>query len=515
VTRRRVVLAGIATLAALQLSLSLWAASTIQTVDTVDTADYFVVARNLAEGRGLTASVVWEFLAAPDAVRHPAGDYWDVGWPLVLGLILRVVGTSQRAAIGASAALSSLLPVATSGVAWASARRAGKEPFARAMLAGLLVCLQSRLVMSNVSPDVTLFYQLTSLAGLGAALSLDPREASIAKRIAVGAALAIPMHVRGEGFVVLLCALPCVMAGAGVSWRERARALSATLAGVALVGSPFWARNLAAFGHLAPPSHALRLWMVRYDELFRFLSTPSPARLSDQGFAALARVRLDAIRGHVDLLTRQAPWPLVVLAIVGAALALRTPGDRPAASAVPLFVLLSLLVPCLVAPVIANDGRFVMNTLPALSVLASSAIVALAGGLRAKQPALGPLAALALGAASVLVFRGNASVRTGIGYLDAFRRTPACLAHAGTVASLRMTPSDVVMADDAWRVAAVMDVAAVRPPRDGEAAEDEVLARYAPRFVLADTAQLQRLAQRHGMVPVAAMQGGTWYAARR
>jgi hypothetical protein len=501
-----------ASLAATQLAIALRAASGVRDVASVDTANYYVIARNLAEGRGLTDTVLWQFLAAPTTVERPAGDYWEVGWPLVLGTLMRVFGTSQHAAIVICACLSALLPVAAFAAAMAAQRRV-----AVAWIAGLLVCLQTRLLPPDVTPDVTLMYQITCLAALAAAIHAGARDVPLGRMIAAGAVIGLPMHVRGEGFVVALAALPCLPGASSTPLVERARRTGAALLGIALVGLPFWARDLVVFGHLVPPSRSLRLWMTRYDDLSRVLSTPSPQRFWAQGLARMTEVRWAAIRGHADLITRQLPWPLLVFAVAGAAVAILArpgPPGRARALPIPLFVLLSLLVPCLVVPLIANDGRFVMNVAPALCVLASSGIFAVADAIaRLVRRRAVVLPAIAAGVwACAAVYRAPASFRTGIGYLDLYRRTPACLDDTAQLAPLHLDPHDVVLTDDPWRVAAVLDVAAVGLPADGPAAADVILDRYRPRFVLATTPPLRQLARRKGMRAVATLRDGVWYA---
>src|ERR1700722_20575747 len=128
-------------LPALQWAICFTAARTIRTVGSYDTAYYYVIARNIGQGRGLTDTVLWQFLGTPESVQRPAGNYWEGGWPLVLGALMRVFGHSQHAAILLSAATSGLVPPATALVAYLAGKRAGP-----AWLAGLLVCLQARLL---------------------------------------------------------------------------------------------------------------------------------------------------------------------------------------------------------------------------------------------------------------------------------------------------------------------------------------------------------------------------------
>jgi hypothetical protein len=465
------------------------AAATIRTVGTHDTAYYYVLARNFALGRGLTDTVLWQFLGLPEAVARPAGGYWEVGWPLVLGSLMRVFGTSQRAAILLCATLSALLPVLTAWVAWLATRRAGV-----AWLSGALVVAQLRLLRTDISPDATLFYELACLGGLAAFFLVREGRLSPLRLALAGAALAVPMYVRGEGFLVAATALPLLLLGGGARLRERARRLGYVAAGLAALVLPFTLRNLAVFGRALPAGRALRLWMTSYGELYAFRGDPSPGVWWAQGRDRLLAVRVQALETHLDRLTHQVPWPLLALAALG--LLAHARAARGRAAALPLFVGLSLLVPCLTVPLIASFDRFVPNVLPVLCVLAAAGAFAVRDGVRWVVPLRAEdapvpfrvLDALVVGGAlwaATMVFRPPRTIKADLDVLRVYRDTPASMADGKVVGPLGLRPDDVVLTDEPWRVAAVLDVATVMCPMDGPSAVDALVERYRPRFVLA------------------------------
>jgi Dolichyl-phosphate-mannose-protein mannosyltransferase len=495
-----------AALACVQWAISFALARRVPTVGTYDTAYYYVIARNIAQGRGITDTVLWQFLGTPEAVQRPAGGYWEIGWPLVLGSLMRVFGTSQRAAILLCAALSGLLPVLTALVA----RLAGARP-GQAFLAGLLVCLQARLWATDVTPDATLMYQLACLGGTAAFLQSWGREPLLPRLLAVGVALAFPMYVRGDGFVLCAAALVLLLFAEGRPTRASLRRAAAVALGAALLGLPFAMRNLDVFGHVTPEGRTLRLWMTSYDDLYRFLSDPTPALWWRQGLGRLAAVRKDAIVAHLGALVSQAPWPLVVFAAVGGVSLVRSARGK----VLPLFVVLSLLVPCLVAPLIASADRFVMNVLPILCVMAAAGILAVRDlAARFAPPRIAGAAVIGAGLwSSAFVFRGPTTVRAFVDGLARYRDTPACLADAPRLAPLALAPGDVVLTCDPWRVAAVLDVATVMCPNDGPAAVAAVVERYRPRYVLVSSSPpLRRLVASGGLRLVATLRDGAWYA---
>ncbi len=496
----------------LQWAISFTAAWRLRTVDTVDTAYYYVIARNLAQGRGLTDTVLWQLLAPPDTVQGPAGSYWEVGWPLVLGGLMRVFGHSQRSAILLCAALSGLVPLAVALVAYLVGGRRGP-----AFLAGLLVCLQARLLPTNVAPDAAILYQLSCLAGMAAFLWARDRDVAPARLCAVGAALAVPMVVRGEGFLLGATALPLLLFARGrgllADRRERARRVLWVALGMALFSLPFAVRNAVLFGHLVPESRSLRLWMANYNELYRFETHPSAARFWQQGWPRILGVRRDALVAHLRGLAVQIPWNLLPLGAAGVVARARSPRSW----VLPLFVLLSLLVPCLVVPLIANVGRFVVNVLPTVCIAASFGIFAV-GDVLARRSRVLRAAAVGAGAlASVAIYRGGVSARTYLDALDVYRTTPAVLTDADTLAKLQLAPGDVVVTDDPWRVAAALDVATVMCPLDGYAAILALVEKYRPRlFLVGGNAALKRLVatQTLDVAPVAVFPDRAWYALR-
>jgi 4-amino-4-deoxy-L-arabinose transferase-like glycosyltransferase len=490
----------------LQWGIAFVAVGRVRCVATYDTAYYYVLARNVALGRGLTDTVLWQFLGAPDTAARPAGSYWEIGWPLVLGALMRIFGSSQRASILICAGLSALVPLAAALCTWLSVKRR-----AAAWLSGLLLCLQARLLATSVTPDMILWYQLTCLLGMAAFLWIRERPVPRGHLVAAGAVLALPMHVRGEGFVVSAAALALLLFGGGRPSRESVRRALWVALGVALLSVPLTLRNVVVFGRLTPESRTLRLWMTRYDDLYYFRSEPSRAGFWAQGWARLFSVRQRALAAHLGALTTQIPWPLLPLSAVGVLARVRARRTW----ILPVFFALSLLVPCLVVPLIASADRFVMNVLPVLCVASTLGIFTLRDLLarRVRSRLLGAALVGVASWASVAVFRKDVTVQTYLDRLDVYRDTPAFLTDTRQLAPLRMAPTDVVLTDDPWRVAAVLDVTTVINPFDGPTAIEAAFDRYRPRFVLASNPALRRLtaARVRELKLVATMRDGAWY----
>ncbi len=88
-------LLAVGALVALQVGLSLWRARGLEHAGDNDTASYYIVARNLAEGRGLVDTALCYLHGHAASVVRPAGDYWCIGWPLILGSVMAWWATAR------------------------------------------------------------------------------------------------------------------------------------------------------------------------------------------------------------------------------------------------------------------------------------------------------------------------------------------------------------------------------------------------------------------------------------
>lgn len=505
-TRRRQLV--YASLVLLQWLISFCETFVVRHVGTVDTAYYYVIARHFARGRGLTDNVLWQLLHVPATVEQPAGTYWEVGWPLFLGSLMRVFGDSQRTAIFLCALLSGLLPLLTAKVAHQLSKRIDV-----AWIAGVLVCLQSRIWSTNVTPDCTLPYQLTCLWAISVFLATHHRSLSRKKLAAVGIAFVLPVYVRGEGFIVPLGLLFLSFVASSRPFRENVRRAISVLAGMSVVVIPLAIRNVLVLGTLFPPARSLRLWITAHNDIYAFRTDPLPSVWWSQGIEQLVQVRLVALKVHLQMLFVQIPWPLAALAMVGCVVLLvHAHRNRP--PVVPLFFALSLLVPCLVVPLVANADRFVANVLPVLCICAATVIV---GFVDKAKVCLDKRLAWILIPAAVFIcattFRAPTGFFAYISALRAFHDVPMYL-NPGALKALDLKQDDVVLTDDPWRVAAELDVATVYMPLDGEAAIDALVRMYRPRFVLVGVNSGLRPWVSRGrflMHPVATFRNATWY----
>lgn len=482
----RAVWIALASLALLQATISLHDAWDLHTNFNYDTASYYVVARNFAVGRGLVDTNLWHYLGS-QPVPHPAGDYWPAGWPVVLGLLLRVFGHSERAAILVSAGLSTLLPV---GVFWLTrvVRRSGdvKVP----LVAGLLVVLQGRLYQTNVTTDVTMPYALCVLGSLIGAFRLSDGPADDARRhrvrdLLAGLVLTAPIWFRAEAFFLPLAFAPPILwpSRSPGPFRGRLRRFGWLALGVVLGQALMAMFNLVAFGRPVPPSRSFMPWITTYGDLYTFLTDPSRATWWAQGLhTILARSRA-TVTGQFSALFKQLPWMLPTSAAIGAGVAAWRRDTR--AFPIVLFVLFTCSTTGILAPLLTSPDRTVMNATPALCLLSALAVAPLIDRARrwASHIAVGTATAAWGFLCCTLLWPAHIRLGGGTNWAP-FLRAPADLTDPATLASLDLHPTDVVLSNDPWQLAAVLDVRTVMWPLDGAPAVRAVIARYEPRYVL-------------------------------
>jgi hypothetical protein len=307
--------------------------------------------------------------------------------------------------------------------------------------------------------------------------------------------------------------------------REGWRPAAFVALGIALAELPMAIRNLAVLGHVVPPARTARTWLVFYDQLYAYGAAPTRAAFWAQTREHMIQIREASVRSHLEHLAGVVAWPLLVFAALGAVTHLKSArGDRARALVVPLFLILTLLVPCLGAPLLSAKSRFVRNALPALAVLAAMGVAGVADALARVAPRvarLGPRASRALGAvvvaaavlASTFLFHEpGRTLRTEYDRLAIYRdTTPAVVAGR----SLSLAPDDVVLTDDPWRLAADLDVTTVMCPLNGPRAVEAVVEAYHPRYVVVPTGNraLAKLVAtpRFPSREVAKAAGVTWY----
>ena len=223
-------------------------------------------------GEGLVSPYVWQYLSDPQSLRPPAFGFW---MPLASFLVAASLGVFGDGVV--AALLPSILGVAAlTALGYALAFRLTGDR-TRALLAAALIPLHPWVVRWGLSSQAALASAVFGAACLWMAVSARGR--SPAWLAAAGACAGLAALSRGDGVLVLGCALLAVAVRA---WRNAAQPRRAALefatgsaalcAGFLLVMTPWYLRNAAVFGSFSPPGASKALFIRTPEDLYSVTS---------------------------------------------------------------------------------------------------------------------------------------------------------------------------------------------------------------------------------------------------
>jgi len=306
----------------------------------VDGAYYFLVARNVATGRGMVIDALWHFFP-PAEIPQPAGDLW-MPLPSLLMAPALLLGQTFRDGQAVQVLLAALLPL----LAYRIARDEGAGP-RWATLGGLITLFAGTVTVHWLDTDCFTTY---ALAG-GAALYAMGRSAGDSRWLAAGGLLGgLAAVTRNDG--VLLLAVLWAQALLVARRERRQPAWNWLLLGSALFLLPvlLWeGRNLLAFGRSSPVPPAFFLTMRDYRHLFDSRPTVDWSGFWRQGLGTFVSLRLAALKASLTVLLADLQvWAILPLAVALAGLR-RRPALWPAFLYLPvLFLVLNGAFPLLV-----------------------------------------------------------------------------------------------------------------------------------------------------------------------
>jgi len=265
----------------------------------MDADYYYAGGLRLAQGKGFSEEILWNFLDDPAGLPHPSHAYWMPMVSILAALGMLVTGQNQFATARLGLILVAVaLPPLTGALSW---KLTGRKD--SALLAATLACLP---VFYLPFLPVTDAFGVTMLLGgvfflvLPAETHTNTSRSSILFRSWLLGLLAGLMHLtRADGLLWVLVALLAVsFLILGHLDRPARFALIgasclACLVGYGLVMGPWLLRNQAVFGSWLAPGGSRALWITRYDELFIYpASLLTPARWLESGLGAILRARL-------------------------------------------------------------------------------------------------------------------------------------------------------------------------------------------------------------------------------
>jgi hypothetical protein len=346
-----------------------------------DTAYYVDVARNLVEGRGLTADALWSYQTPPLVVPRPAFEVWLPLPSLLAAIPMALLGTTF-----ASAQISSILIGALVAVlAWRLAADVAVDlalPTGRARTlaigAGLTTAVALQPVLYSALPDSTMPFAALTLAACLAMprilrLPNSPgTRSSVPWLVGLGVILGLAALTRNEAAWLALVWLAFVVRTPG-SAQARVR-LVAIPAAVALgIFAPWSIRDWVVFGNPLPGQALANALSVGGTDIFAWSDPPTIERYLSVGPARLIEMRADAILHNLlsVLLIPGAPLSFIGLAALPWVVRIRAMQSLFYVSA------LTFLITAFVFPIATTWGTFLHASGATHILLIVSSLIAL------------------------------------------------------------------------------------------------------------------------------------------
>ena len=294
----------------------------------IDGAYYFAVARNVAQGRGLTEDFIITYLAPAAGVVHPSNLYWMPGASLLLAPFLWLFGAHWWAAEIPNVLLSGTLPLLAYalggelGGAFGGSRRVALGAGLLTLTAGFYYPLYGPLSDN---------FGLYAWAGGGALLLMTQGVRGRPRRFALaGLACGVAHLARPEAPLLLAVAaivwwrhLRAANPGSPASmwsrrWWERWVPLFALVGLYLLVMAPWFARNLLLVGSPLPPGGLRTAWLRDYNDFYSYGLSLTPSSYLAWGIGPILGSKLHALLVNAGQLAAVMEWVLAPFALLGA-----------------------------------------------------------------------------------------------------------------------------------------------------------------------------------------------------
>jgi hypothetical protein len=339
---------------------------------------YLDVARNLAQGHGLTTDVLWSYASPPLTLPRPAFDLWLPLASLVAAIPMLVAGTSTTAGQLGGAILGALL----APLAWAVATEAARlddldrrRTRALSITAGLLAAVLGPWLVATAAPDSAVpFTVLAVIASLLISrMLLRPTLPGWRAGLVLGIVLGLTYLARQEvvwlGLTFLvLSAGPLRRIAAGDRLRASLVLLGPIVLGGLLVVVPWLIRQQATFGGSATAQALENMFLLRNEQIFSIHDRPTVGAWLGQGIGAIVAAPLRAMGSQLTDTVLVGAFPVGLLGILSAILLRRRPSLRRPSALVVLLLsgTLTFLASAVLFPVATLWGTFLHASGPLL-----------------------------------------------------------------------------------------------------------------------------------------------------
>lgn len=260
----------------------------------LDAAYYFTGGVLIVEqGWPFQEPYFWNYLNPPDMLPHPAFGYWQPLPSFIAAIGLLADSRSFGAAQVPFLVLATILPVLTYAVTTQLDSR--DDNHKRAFIAGLLMCFGGFYVANWTIPE-----SFTPFAVSGATclflLSMAAQRQLGWLWLLTGVCAGLAYLTRSDGLLLLLVAWCVAVIGVRRSqFSSSVTGIILATIGFVLVSGPWLARNLQLYGSLQPPGGLSTIFLLEYNDLFRFPAVVSAERFISKGVGFVTRTRLEVL----------------------------------------------------------------------------------------------------------------------------------------------------------------------------------------------------------------------------
>lgn len=266
----------------------------------MDADYYFAGGVRLADGYGFSERILWNYLDNPEGLPHPSHAYWMPLASLIasLGMVITGIKDISSARLGFYL-ISAVLPPLTATLGLSITKKAGF-----AFTAGLLAVFSGYYIPFYSTTDTFGIYMLLGIFFfllLGHAMThLDSKSRGFVS-IGLGVIAGLAHFSRADGILWLAMALLSVMLLGESSFKRRMSLFVFVFIGYLVVMTPWFLRNISAFGTPLAPGGNHAFWLTSYDQTFSYpASNLSFDSWLDSGWRAILGSRLDAIKWNLQ-----------------------------------------------------------------------------------------------------------------------------------------------------------------------------------------------------------------------
>jgi len=274
----------------------------------MDADYYYMGGLRLAEGKGFTEDILWNYLDNPSGLPHPSHAYWMPLASIVAVLGMVITGSSEfwAAKLG-FLVIAGLVPPLSARLCYGLTKKEN-----HAILSGLLAAIPGFYLSYLGTTDTFAIYMALGavwLLGIGLVFSTGlSYKIRLSFIVLLGITSGLFHLARADGLMW------CVLGIGVILWEglfkihfERSQptrtqiigisqSVLCLLAGYLIVMGPWMARNQETFQVPFSPGGGKALWLTDYDELYSYPpEILTRERWLASGWASIARVRLDAL----------------------------------------------------------------------------------------------------------------------------------------------------------------------------------------------------------------------------